>query len=138
MFLAIRYRVCAGIYEAVKHIVSLLDLKHVDVERVRVVCSKGSRSRATARIWGLPKPFAIAYGIPPCYVVEILDERFWDLSCEEKVAVLVHELSHIPKSFSGGLRPHREWASQSNIRKLVERLASSIEVLCKLIEQDKV
>ncbi|HIQ10362.1 MAG TPA: metallopeptidase [Pyrodictium sp.] len=136
--MAIQYRVCSGVYEAVKHIVSLLGFKHIYTERVRVVCSQGSRSTATARIWGLPKPFAIAYGVPPCYVIEVLDERFWNLSCEERVAVLVHELLHIPKTFSGGLRPHGKWASKSNIRGLVEKLADFIDVLCKFMEQDKV
>jgi len=136
--LGIRYRVCSSVYEAVKHIVSLLNFKHINVDRVRVVCSQGSRSNAVARIWGLPKPFTVAYGVAPCYVIEVLDEKFWSLSCEEKVAVLIHELLHIPKTFSGGLRPHREWAKQPNIEKLVEKLGDSINMLCRLMEQDKV
>ncbi|MBI3887746.1 hypothetical protein HY310_01620 [Candidatus Microgenomates bacterium] len=67
----------------------------------------GSTSRAIARIWSLPKPWQIALKIEPQYVIEVIAERFDKLSEDEKDKTLFHELTHIPKTFSGALVPHK-------------------------------
>ncbi|MBU1326978.1 metallopeptidase [Patescibacteria group bacterium] len=75
----------------------------------QIVCmrSLGSSSRARARIWSFPRVWQIALGQKPHYVIEVLSEHFDQLSPDDKVRVIIHELMHIPKNFSGALVPHR-------------------------------
>ncbi len=82
-----------------------LEMGHVKLEHISCFRSKGSKSRAYARIWALPKIFQRAIGTNAHYSIEFL-ERFERLSEIEKDKVIIHELLHIPKGFSGGLRPH--------------------------------
>ena len=55
----------------------------------------------------MPKIFQKALNIKPAYVVEILSKHFDKLDEDGKKKVLIHELMHIPKNFSGALLPHR-------------------------------
>lgn len=85
-----------------------LELGRSEIKPEQVMCmiSTSSKARAYARIWGLPRIFQEAFGIPALYVLEILSEYFEKLSYEEQTKVLIHESMHIPKSFSGALLPH--------------------------------
>lgn len=65
-----------------------------------------SSSRAIARIWSLPRPWQMALKIEPQYIIEVIASRFDKLSEEDKDRTLIHELMHIPKTFSGALVPH--------------------------------
>lgn len=67
----------------------------------------GSRANAYARIWGLPQIFQQALRMKAHYVVEVLMPEFGGLSRAQQDQVLIHELLHIPSTFSGGLRPER-------------------------------
>lgn len=67
----------------------------------------GSTSRAIARIWSLPKPWQLALKIQPQYIIEVIEQRFDKLSNDDKDKTLIHELMHIPKTFSGALVPHK-------------------------------
>ena len=49
----------------------------------------------------------MALGIPPHYVIEVLSEKFDRMSDDDQIRVLIHEILHIPKNFSGALVPHR-------------------------------
>ena len=90
-----------------KEILNVLDLPHIDISRIFCFRTNGSKSRSYARIWSMPKIFQRALSIKPAYVIEVLS-RYYDKSHEdEKKKVLIHELLHIPKSFSGALLPHR-------------------------------
>ena len=88
-------------------IVGKLDFKHIDPKRLICFRSFGSSSRARARIWSLPRVWQLALKVPAHYVIEVLSEKYDKLSTEDKKRVLIHELMHIPKSFSGSLVPHR-------------------------------
>ncbi len=67
----------------------------------------GSTSRAIARIWSLPRPWQMALKIEPQYIIEVIAARFDKLSEDDKDRTLIHELMHIPKTFSGALVSHR-------------------------------
>lgn len=79
---------------------------HIKPSRVFCFRSQGSKARARARIWAFPKIWQLALKIEPAYVIEILAEKFDHLAETEKTRVLIHELAHIPKNFSGSLLPH--------------------------------
>ena len=68
--------------------------------------STGSKARAYARIWGLPRIWQQALVQEPAYVIEVISEKFDKLPEKEKDHVLMHELAHIPQTFSGSLVPH--------------------------------
>ncbi|MAG59793.1 metallopeptidase [Candidatus Woesebacteria bacterium] len=84
------------------------DLEHVKKTRVFVYRSTGAKTRAYARIWGLGRIWQQALKITPAYVIEVISEKFDKLSREQQDMVLIHELLHIPKTFSGALLPHRK------------------------------
>ncbi|MET1128379.1 MAG: putative metallopeptidase [Thermoproteota archaeon] len=113
-----------------------LGLTHIDPDRVYAAWSFGSSTRAYARIWGVPSPFAKLGLCRPSYVVEAVYERFSRLSCREALATLLHELMHIPKSFSGSLRPHGRWTSPTTISSALEKvLANTADSLCSLLDE---
>ena len=91
----------------IKEIIRRLDFKYIDPKRLAVFRSYGSCSRARARIWGLPRIWQKALKTSPSYCIEVLSEKFDCLSLEDKRRVLIHELMHIPKNFSGSLLSHR-------------------------------
>ncbi len=81
-------------------------LGHVVSPRIICMRSRGAKARAYARIWSLPAIWREALEINPFYVIEVLGENYDPLPEEKKRKVLIHELLHIPKKFSGGLVPH--------------------------------
>ncbi len=91
-----------------KDVVSTLGWNHIDLTRVRFVRSKGSKTNAVARIWGLSRIFQEAFDMESLYVIE-LTEKYYKLSDDEKEKTIIHELMHIPKNFSGALLPHKQF-----------------------------
>ena len=87
-------------------IVKTLELTHVKTSRVFCYRTEGSKARAYARTWMMPKIFQNALGIEPAYVIEVLSRYYDRLSDDEKSKVLIHELLHVPKNFSGALLSH--------------------------------
>ncbi|MEM5777266.1 MAG: putative metallopeptidase [Candidatus Aenigmatarchaeota archaeon] len=116
-----KYVKALDVKEKLKKIVKLLKQEYIDLERVICIRSYGSKSRAIARIWGMPKIFQIALDCRPYYVIEVISSKYDKLSEEEKDKTLIHELMHIPKGFSGGLIPHNHSFKKIN-RKTVEDL----------------
>lgn len=95
------------IKQTITKIVNHLNLNYIDPKRIVCFRSTGSVSRARARIWSLPRVWQQALKLPAYYIIEVLNQHFDKLSSEDKEKVLIHELLHIPKNFSGSLIPHR-------------------------------
>ena len=91
---------------------------NINVENVKVVVCKKCRSKAVARIYALPSIWRFVLNADPMYVIEVIDQNFSMLSEDEKIKVLIHELLHIPKNFSGGLRPHGKYVNSFVVEKL--------------------
>lgn len=80
---------------------------YVDPKRVVCMRSTQATSRARARIWSFPHIWQLALKKPAHYIIEVLSQHFDHLSADDKTRVIIHELMHIPKNFSGSLVPHR-------------------------------
>jgi len=91
----------------VKFLITHLKLTSVLPPRVFCFRSSGSSSLATARIWSLPQIWQQALNTGPGYCLEVISEKFDRLDRDRQEKVLIHELLHIPKNFSGNLVPHR-------------------------------
>jgi predicted metallopeptidase len=91
----------------IENMLKLNMFSHVRQKSIYCVRSVGSKARAYARIWGLSRIFQFAAGYRPTYVIEVLSRYFDKLNEKEKIKVLIHELMHIPKTFSGALLSHR-------------------------------
>jgi len=83
-----------------------LNLENIDLSRIICFRSYKSQSRARARIWAFPKIWQLALNLKPYYCIEVLAEKFDHLPSGEQTKILIHELLHIPKNFSGSLHPH--------------------------------
>lgn len=115
------------IKKAIRNITNSLSMSHIDSNRVVCFRSRGSTSRARARIWSLPRVWQKALGVKAHYVLEVISEKFDKLSKDDQYRVLIHELLHIPKNFSGALLSHR-----SRYR----RLETMVDTLFKKYKHD--
>ncbi len=88
-------------------IVERLELKHIMPHQVSAFRSNGAKARARARIYAMPRIWQQALDIKPHYCIEFLSQHFDHLKLEDRLRVIIHELMHIPKTFSGALVPHR-------------------------------
>ena len=119
----LRYEEAPDIKRLVNEIVGSLGLFHVVPQFVYCYRSKGSKSRSTvARIHGLSKIWQEVLLRSPTYIIEVISERYDRLDKEEKEKILIHELLHIPKGFSGGFRPHKGYISNKQVDKLHKTL----------------
>ena len=91
----------------IEHIINILEFTHVNPSRIFCYRTNGSKSRSYARIWAFPKIFQTALKMEPAYVIEVLAKYYDKLDSDKQKQVLIHELLHIPKNFSGALLPHR-------------------------------
>ncbi|MBU1071199.1 metallopeptidase [Patescibacteria group bacterium] len=91
----------------IKKIVKHLELNHIDANNVSAFRSTGSTARARARIYAMPRIWQQALDVKPHYCIEFISEHFSDLKYDHQQQVIIHELLHIPKTFSGALVPHR-------------------------------
>ena len=93
--------------EKVKEILTVLsEYGHVNEYRLFYMRSHNATANAYARIWNLPDIWQKALTVGTYYIIEVLSQHYDKLPDEEKEKVLIHELLHIPKTFSGALRPH--------------------------------
>jgi len=101
----------------------------LDLSKVVFIRSHGSKSRAIARTLMLPSQWRFVLSPSTIYIVEVLSEKFDKLSCEEKVYVILHELTHIPTAMKGGLRNH----DHPNFKKLRKTPKKELSEVCKQI-----
>jgi predicted metallopeptidase len=106
----------SDIHTRLRRIARALGLSYVDPARIRCVRVQGSRANALARIWGLPPVFQDALDLEPHYIIEFMVPAFERLSRQQQDRVIIHELLHIPRTFSGGIRPERSPSLTINTR----------------------
>ena len=90
----------------VRFLLATCEITWVKASKLHFIRSYYARTRAVARIWGLNRVWQMALKEEPSYVIEVISERFDRLGDIDKDKVLLHELTHIPKNFSGALMPH--------------------------------
>lgn len=119
----IKYFKAPDVKRRVEEIVSSLNFFYIDSHFVYCFRSIGSRSkRVIARIHGLGKIWQAALHIVPVYIIEVISERYDKLSSDEKDKILIHELLHIPRGFSGGFRVHKGYVDQKKVENLYKKL----------------
>ena len=107
-------------------IATLLNMEHVDLERVQCLRGIGSSSKRTiARCHALGKLLQRAMKTKAFYAIEFL-ERFDKMSKHEQDKVIIHELMHIPKTFGGGFRQH-DYVCEKNVEIMHEKFLSMKE-----------
>ena len=115
-----KYEFALDLQERMKEIVQLLQMEHIDINRVKCYRSYGSSTRRTlARCHTVGKLMQKAMGMPAHYAIEFL-EKFEKLSNNEQDKVIIHELLHIPKTFGGGFRQH-DFVCDENVEILHEK-----------------
>ncbi len=97
----------SDVEKTVSDIVDTLSYGHINEFRLICMRSRNATANAYARIWNLPDIWQKALGVSAFYIIEVVSQHYDPLPQEKKEKVLIHELLHIPKTFSGALRPHR-------------------------------
>lgn len=103
----LKYEIALDIKETVDKLIVELEFDYIRPLQVHCIRSFDAKTRATARIWGMSKLFKEVAGLEPHYIIEVNAKRFDKLSSRDQIKTLVHELLHIPKTFSGALLSHR-------------------------------
>lgn len=116
------FTLAPDIQKQIHNIFKKLELTYLNPDNIVCFRSFGSKSRARARIWGFPHIWQMALKCGPHYCIEVLSEKFDHLKEADQIKILIHELLHIPKNFSGALTPHGTSRSHYVNSKTVERL----------------
>jgi len=112
----IKYFAASDVKLLTDQLIQALGFAHIPKDRLVYVRSVGSKSRGViARVHAFPKVWQKGLGLKPHYTIEVISERFDDLSTTEKEKVIIHELLHIPKSFGGGFRHHGDWVTKRRV-----------------------
>jgi len=120
--MGIKYYEAPDVQRLVLTIVRELNFNHIDPTYVYCFRSKGTKSKRTvARIHSLEKLWQMALNMHARYLIEVIAERYDRLSQVDQEKVLIHELLHIPKGFSGGFRHHRTYVTRKTINTLHKR-----------------
>jgi len=97
------------------------------IDNISSFRSYNSKAHAYARIWGLTKIWQMALDQKPHYIIEVISEKYDNLSDDRKDEILLHELAHIPMNFSGSLIPHIRYGKRS-FHKKVDNLIRSVRL----------
>ena len=119
-----KYDYAPDLKQRLHEIVKVLDMDHIDLERVECLRSFGSSTKRTiARCHTIGKGMQKGMKTKAFYTIEFL-ERFDKLSKTDQDKVIIHELLHIPKTFGGGFRQH-DFVCEENINQLHRNLEIS-------------
>lgn len=102
-----KYSLAPDIKKNIDLLIDKLDFIHIKAKNIYCIRSFDAKTRAYARIWGMAKLFKEVAGIEPHYIIEVNAKKYDKLNDREKIKTLIHELMHIPKTFSGALLSHR-------------------------------
>lgn len=116
------YKQDSAIKDRLDTIITKANFTNIKTEMVQVIVSGGTKTRAVARIYSFPRIHQVAFNLVPRYVIEIISEKFFKYSAEGQDKVLIHELMHIPKTFSGALVPHKCFGKKVVCAKTVNAL----------------
>lgn len=120
-----QYKLAPEIKRQIRVLIKELNFAHIKPNRIHCIRSFDAKTRAYARIWGMSRLFKEVAGLEPNYIIEVIAQRFDKLSEREKIKTLIHELMHIPKTFSGALLSHRGPYHEINDRE-VERILANL------------
>ncbi len=113
-----KYSKAPEIKKKVDLLIKKLNFSFMNHKNIHCIRSFDAKTRAYARIWGMAKLFKEVAGIEPHYIIEVNARRFDKLPEREQIKTLIHELMHIPKTFSGALLPHRGRYHEINDREV--------------------
>ncbi len=102
----------------VQDIVDTLEMDYINTNQIICIRSERSKSRAIARCWEFPRIWQLALSQKPHYIIEVVSEKFDSLRLDDKQKILIHELLHIPKNFSGAVRPHGRYVGREIDRRI--------------------
>jgi len=120
-----KYESAPDIKKKVDKLIKTLNLTYIKAKNIHCIRSFDAKTRAIARIWGVSKLFAEVVGIEPNYIIEVNRKRFDKLSERDQIKTIIHELMHIPKTFSGALLSHRGRYHKINDRE-VEKIMKKL------------
>lgn len=122
----ITYEHAPDVEQSACDMIRLLNLSYIDPERMAFYRSRGSKTkRVQARIHGLGRIWFDALEIKPRYIIEVISEEFDKLDSAEKDRVIIHELMHIPRGFSGGFVPHKGRINKRTVETLYKSYSAS-------------
>ncbi len=121
-----QYKLAPEIKRQIRALVKELNYTHIKSNQIHCIRSFDAKTRAYARIWGMSRLFKEVAGLEPNYIIEVISQRFDKLSEREKIKTLIHELMHIPKTFSGALLSHRGPYHEINDRE-VEKILRNLK-----------
>ncbi len=120
-----KYSKAPEIKSQIVQLIKRLDMKYINSKNIHCIRSFDAKTRAYARIWGMAKLFHEVAGIEPHYIIEVIAKRYDKLPEREKIKTLIHELMHIPRTFSGALLSHRGRYHRINDRE-VEKILKGL------------
>lgn len=126
----IEWHKAPDIENRIKSLSDLCNLEYIQEHRVFCYESTGANTRAYARIWGLNKIWQRTLETEPAYILEVISEKFRKLVRKDQDHVLIHELLHIPKNFSGALVTHRKkgGVNERKVRELYQQIQAKAKI----------
>jgi predicted metallopeptidase len=121
-----KYEPAPDIKKQIDILIEQLNFTYIIPQNIHCIRSLDAKTRAIARIWGMSRLFKEVAGLEPHYIIEVNTKRFDKLPPREKIKTLIHELMHIPKTFSGALLSHRGPHHRINDRE-VEKVLRALE-----------